>query len=105
MRDIKLYFQIEIAFLKQIRMPLLCSYINLIPFNTMRLEITNRYKKDIKYWQHWEYDEQYDRFICPNGKNIEFKNYSTRKDKYGYQRDFKIYECESCDDCEFKDRF
>lgn len=86
-------------------MPLLCSYIDLIPFNTMRFEMKNRYKKDIKYWQHWEYDEQYDRFICPKGKNIEFKNYSTRKDKYGYQRDFKIYECESCDDCEFKDRF
>lgn len=78
------------------------NYIDLIPFNTMRMEKKRNYSKKIKYWQNWDYDKDYDRFICPDNRNVEFKKYSTRYDKYGFRRDFKIYECESCLDCTFK---
>ena len=78
------------------------GYTALIPYNTMRIEVKRSYSKNIKHWQNWFYDEEYDRFICPNDKNVEFKNYSTRTDKYGFKRDFKIYECEDCSGCSYK---
>src|SRR3712207_3007716 len=68
----------------------------------MRVEEKCSYSKNIKHWQNWFYVEEYDIFICPNDKNVEFKNYSTRTDKYGFKRDFKIYECEDCSDCPYK---
>src|SRR3712207_5499653 len=72
------------------------EYNALIPYNTMRLEEKRSYSKNIKHWKNWFYDEECDRFICPNDKNLEFKHYSRKTDKYGYTRDFKIYECENC---------
>ncbi|HEY4533852.1 MAG TPA: IS1182 family transposase [Fusobacterium sp.] len=78
------------------------EYNALIPYNTMRLEEKRSYSKNIKHWKNWFYDEECDRFICPNDKNLEFKHYSRKTDKYGYTRDFKIYECENCSDCPYK---
>ena len=78
------------------------GYNALIPYNTMRIEEKRSFSKNIKYWQNWYYDEVYDRYICPNNKNVEFKHYSEKIDKYGYIRDFKIYECEDCSDCPHK---
>ena len=48
---------------------------------------------------HWEYNEIDDYYICPNHRRLPLKNHTTRTDKYGYQRVFKIYECEDCHDC------
>ena len=43
-----------------------------------------------------------DEFICPiiNG----FKRYAYRHDKYGYKRDFKLYECDDCSECPLKNQ-
>ena len=75
----------------------------LIPFNTYLQEQKRSFKKDIKHVQNWTYIEEEDRFICPNERSVEFKRYSKRTDKYGYTRDFKIYECEDCSDCPLKE--
>ncbi|MVG83350.1 hypothetical protein GO946_05520, partial [Staphylococcus aureus] len=32
-------------------------------------------------------------FICPNNKRIGFKRYAYHNDRYGFKRDFKLYEC------------
>ena len=47
---------------------------------------------------NWEYLEDTDRFIKPDGLVYSFKNYSSRTDKYGFQRDFKIYEANKIQD-------
>ncbi|PNZ83391.1 Transposase [Staphylococcus microti] len=39
------------------------------------------------------------RNICPNMKELPFRSYSKRRDRYGYQRDFKLYQCEDCVGC------
>ncbi|CAA5790899.1 transposase (fragment) [Staphylococcus aureus] len=41
----------------------------------------------------WKYDELNDEFICPNNKRIGFKRYAYHNDRYGFKRDFKLYEC------------
>ncbi|CAA5653362.1 transposase (fragment) [Staphylococcus aureus] len=41
----------------------------------------------------FKYDELNDEFICPNNKRIGFKRYAYHNDRYGFKRDFKLYEC------------
>jgi transposase len=76
----------------------------LIPYNTMRKEQTRSYKKDIRHVSNWVYNEQDDYFICPNDRKVIFRHYSKRTDTYGQTRDFKIYECEDCTGCPFKEQ-
>ena len=47
---------------------------------------------------NWEYLEDTDQFIKPDGLVYSFKNYSSQTDKYGFQRDFKIYEADKVQD-------
>jgi transposase len=74
----------------------------LIPYNTLRIEETKAYKKQIRNVSNWEYHEHDDLFICPNHRRVLFKHYSKRTDKYGQVRDFKIYESEDCSGCPLK---
>src|SRR5690606_28523666 len=66
-------------------------------------EETRKFKKDIKQAKNWTYLEEEDCYICPNNRRVEFQFYRTRKDKDGFKRDFKIYECEDCSDCPLKE--
>ena len=36
--------------------------------------------------------------------NLGFKRYAYRHDKYGYKRDFKLYECDDCSECPLKNQ-
>ena len=36
--------------------------------------------------------------------NAGFKRYAYRHDKYGYKRDFKLYECDDCSECPLKNQ-
>ncbi|EES95500.1 hypothetical protein HMPREF0774_2730, partial [Staphylococcus aureus subsp. aureus TCH130] len=49
-----------------------------------------------------KYDELNDEFICPNNKRIGFKRYAYRNDRYGFKRDFKLYECDDCSSCSLR---
>ena len=35
-------------------------------------------------------------------KRLGFKRYAYRHDKYGFKRDFKLYECDDCSECPLK---
>ena len=39
---------------------------------------------------------EFDEFICTNNQRLGFKRYDYRHDKYGFKRDFKLYECDDC---------
>ena len=41
-------------------------------------------------------------FICPNNKRLVFKKYTYHHDKYGFKRDFKLYECDDDSECPLK---
>ncbi|MFI8495158.1 transposase [Peribacillus butanolivorans] len=76
----------------------------MILYNTFLTEQKRSYKKDIRHASNWIYDEHKDESICPNNRKVLFKRYSTRTDKNGFTREFKIYECEDCSDCPLKSR-
>lgn len=78
------------------------SFEFLIPYGSYMKEKTKRYKKDIRHASNWTYEALDDRFICPNGRVVRFKNYQTKKSRSGLEQSFKIYECEECSDCPLK---
>ena len=74
----------------------------LITYGMFLKDKTKKYKSDIFNTQNWPYDEINDKFFCPNHKLLEFKRYAYRIDRYGFKRDFKLYECEDCLKCPLK---
>ncbi|MEN2769253.1 IS1182 family transposase, partial [Ornithinibacillus xuwenensis] len=69
----------------------------LITYNQYRNE--KKKKNDAFNLSNWNYNEMNDSFTCPNDKTLAFRYLSKRKDKYGFTRSFKVYECEDCSGC------
>lgn len=74
----------------------------LIPYTLHRKEQKKKHKNNLFNTENWYYDEVEDYYICPNGKQLTYRYNSHKKDKYGYQRTFKVYECEDCNGCPFR---
>ena len=50
------------------------------------------------------YDQDSDVYICHNNRKLNLVGTSTRKSKSGYAANIKLYECESCNDCQMKSK-
>ncbi|WP_216831869.1 IS1182 family transposase [Alkalihalobacterium elongatum] len=74
----------------------------LITYNMYRKEKKKKYKNNAFHSTNWDYNEETDFYTCPNGKNLVFRYLSNRKDKDGFTRTFKVYECEDCSGCPFR---
>ncbi len=74
----------------------------LIPYGTHRQEQKRSFKKKTYHSSNWFYKETDDFYWCPNQRIVTFRRYSKRTDRYGYTRDVKMYECESCEGCPLK---
>lgn len=73
--------------------------IPLITYNHFLNEQKKKHKRDPFQTSNWTYDEETDTFTCPNEKKVTFQYHSNRTDKTGFERQFKVYECEDCTDC------
>lgn len=76
--------------------------IPLITYGMYLKEQERRYKKDAFKTANWDYDNADDYYTCPNGKKLIFKYNSQRKDKNGFARKFRVYECEDCCNCPYR---
>jgi len=70
----------------------------LIPYSTMLREESRKWKSDDSKVMNWNYDEIRDEYIDNNGVVFAFHQYSTRTDKSGFTRDFKVYRAETKDE-------
>ncbi|MEX2805689.1 transposase, partial [Streptococcus sp. H31] len=70
----------------------------LIPYGMYQKELTRKYQNSPTNPNNWDYLEETDQFIKPDGVVYSFKKYSRRRDKYGFKRDFKIYEADNIQD-------
>lgn len=61
-------------------------------------ELTKKYQNRPTNPSRWNYLEETDQFIKPDGVVYSFKHYSHRTDRYGFKRDFKIYEVDNRQD-------
>ncbi|HLR03580.1 MAG TPA: transposase, partial [Virgibacillus sp.] len=72
--------------------------IPLITYNQYRKEKKKKYKNDPFNTANWKYNEEDDLVIYPNDQKLTFRHLSHRTDRYGYRREFKVYESEDCTD-------
>ena len=63
----------------------------LIPYGMYRAEQKKKYKYNPEHRANWDYDEIEDTYTDKDGVRFSFSHYSTRNDKYGFQRQFKVY--------------
>ena len=66
----------------------------LIPYSTMLKENSRKWKSDDRKVMNWKYNAQDDYYVNPVGVRFNFKRYAYRNDKYGFRRDFKVYQAE-----------
>ncbi|MFD1736714.1 transposase, partial [Bacillus salitolerans] len=71
----------------------------LITYGHYLNEQKKKYKNDPFKSSNWAYDEESDSYTCPNQQPVQFKYHSVRTDKTGFERTFKVYECEDCTGC------
>ncbi|MER1999403.1 MAG: IS1182 family transposase, partial [Lysinibacillus sp.] len=74
----------------------------LITYGMYRKEQQKKYKQDPFKTSNWAYDEETDTYTCPNEMKLAFQYHSTRKDSTGFVRQFKVYTCEDCAGCPFR---
>ncbi|EOW9528324.1 IS1182 family transposase [Bacillus cytotoxicus] len=74
----------------------------LITYNMYVKEQKKKYKQNEFNTANWEYDEENDRYTCPNQQQLVFKYRTTRTDQYDFMREFKVYECKDCYGCPFR---
>lgn len=73
--------------------------IGYVKYPSWYAEHTGEIKKKVYNKYNWCYDQAGDFFLCPEGKKLQFLEWSERTNRNGYQQHFKIYECESCLNC------
>lgn len=76
-------------------------YIKSNTYETMK---KRSFKNKIGRKENMKYIEEADEYICANNRKLEFKRYTKRKSKSGYQSTIKVYQCESCENCEMKSK-
>lgn len=62
------------------------------------------FKKNISKRENMEYNKKNDEYTCHNKKILRPIGTTNRKSKSGYKSEVTIYECESCDNCEYKSK-
>lgn len=63
---------------------------------------TRKYKNDKYRPEHMEYDKEADKYICPNKKRLSYSYTSKYTTENGYVTSRKIYQCESCEGCPYR---
>ncbi len=76
-----------------------------LPMETSVLIPTNDISRHVNDVVETIPETEFDEFICLNNKRLGFKRYAYRHDKYGFKRDFKLYECDDCSECPLNHQF
>lgn len=76
----------------------------LITFGMYDKEKSRKYRNNPFQPRNWEYDEEKDCYICPNGRMLTFRSISQKSDQQGFIRTFKRYECDGCTGCPYREQ-
>ncbi len=63
---------------------------------------TKKYKSNMALRENMIYDAKLDEYTCQNGKKIRATYTGKRKSKSGFESEITYYECESCEECQYK---
>jgi transposase len=77
---------------------------NHVKYNSFDREQKKRYKPDPFRAENMPYDEALDELTCPAKKRMCYRRTQNEKTKNGYNTEGRVYECESCEGCELKEK-
>ncbi|GAA4075466.1 hypothetical protein GCM10022410_20500 [Amphibacillus indicireducens] len=77
--------------------------VPLITYNLYRKEKKKKFREDPFNTANWTYHSDTNSYVCPNEKQLNYLYESTRTDRYGFKRTFKVYECEDCTGCPLRE--
>ena len=75
---------------------------NYIKYPLFHKEQTKKFKSMKYNWQNMGYDEINDKFICPEGKKLEYVKTRYDKTETGFIQENRVYECSDCSNCTHK---
>ncbi|HAR62256.1 MAG: hypothetical protein DKM50_02960 [Candidatus Margulisiibacteriota bacterium] len=53
--------------------------------------------------EYFKYDQNQDQYICPEGKQLHFKDIENHISANGYQTERRVYQCNECNTCSCRD--
>lgn len=74
------------------------NYNAFIPYSTMLIEESRKWKSDDRKVMNWEYNEKDDYFVNCSGVRFNFLRYSVKHNRYGFEQKFKVYVAEKYDE-------
>jgi transposase len=77
---------------------------NYVKYSSFDREQKKRYKPNPFRAENMPYDEVLDEFTCPANKHMCYRRTQNEKTKNGYKTEVRVYECESCEGCELKEK-
>jgi len=75
-----------------------------VKYNNFHYEQKKQFKENLFRVENLQYDIKTDTYICPAGKRLHYLNTESYKTSNGYQTSRKIYQCEDCEGCMFRDQ-
>ena len=69
--------------------------VPLVPYTMYYKEKNKTYRSNPTHRFNWDYNEIDDYYIDSDGVRFSFSHYSTRNDKNGFQRQFKVYKADT----------
>jgi len=73
-----------------------------IKYNTLDAEQTKAWKKEIGRVENMTYEEDYDEWVCANGKRLTFQRGTKRQSDNEYMSVKRVYRCRDCQGCPFQ---
>jgi len=74
---------------------------NYLKYNTFHQELKGEPSKNPFNRAHFIYDQDADSYICPEGRQLPFKEMDERKTDNGYLVRYQVYQSENCGGCRF----
>ena len=74
---------------------------NYLKFSTFHYEQRRKFRENRFHRDNMRYDKDKDRYYCPSGKPLVFKDTCIRKTSTGFHSHERIYQCQDCSICLF----
>lgn len=75
-----------------------------VKYNTFHKEKSKKWQNDATRVQNWHYVSERDEYICGYGRYLSFIHEKKQKSDNGYESLIRVYECETCTDCPYRDK-
>ena len=75
-----------------------------VKYNTYDKEKSRKWRKDVVRVQNWLYLSECDQYVCGYGRYLSFQYERKQRSENGYTSTVRVYECEDCRGCPYRDR-